>query len=140
MTWILNDPHRSLAYILADLGYDVWLTNNRGTRFSREHQVYIDKMENPKFWDFSFDEMAKYDIPANFEYIMNITKAKQLFYIGHSQGTTQMFAHLTTNPEFKKNIKAFVGLGPVITVGNQVIRKSIYFEIILYFRKALWCQ
>lgn len=120
MTWILNDPNKSLAYILADIGYDVWLTNNRGTRFSREHQIYINKMENSKFWDFSFDEMAEFDIPANFEYIKNITKSNQILYIGHSQGTTQMFAHLAVNPEFKKNIKAFIGLGPVIFVGNQV--------------------
>lgn len=127
MTWILNDPHRSLAFILADMGYDVWMTNNRGTRYSREHKVYINKMDNWRYWDFSFDEMAQYDIPANFEYIKNVTKAKQIIYIGHSQGTTQMFAHLCMKPEFKANIKAFIGLGPVTTVGNQV--KLILFSL-----------
>ena len=120
MTWVLNDPSHSLAYILADLGYDVWLTNNRGTRFSREDKIYINKMENPKFWDFSFDDMAEFDIPANFECIQNITGAKQVIYIGHSQGTTQLFAQLCMNPEFKSKIKVFIALGPVAMVGNQV--------------------
>lgn len=37
---------------------------------------------------FSFDEMAKYDIPASINFVLNKTGQEQLFYIGHSQGTT----------------------------------------------------
>lgn len=37
--------------------------------------------------------MAKYDLPAAFEYINNITH-KKIHYIGHSQGTMIMFAAL----------------------------------------------
>ena len=34
---------------------------------------------------FSFDEMAKYDLPASVDYIVNMTK-QRIHYIGHSQG------------------------------------------------------
>ncbi|XP_042495389.1 triacylglycerol lipase 2-like isoform X2 [Macadamia integrifolia] len=37
MTWLLNTPQQSLAFILADSGFDVWIANTRGTKFSRQH-------------------------------------------------------------------------------------------------------
>lgn len=32
--------------------------------------------------------MAKYDIPASVDFILKKTGQEQVFYIGHSQGTT----------------------------------------------------
>lgn len=37
--------------------------------------------------------MADYDLPAVFKYIYNATQQK-IHYIGHSQGTVQMFVAL----------------------------------------------
>ena len=72
------------------------------------------------YWQFSWDEMALYDLPANIEYIKNKTAVDQIVYVGHSQGTTQMFAQLTVNPEFRRNLKYFFGLGPVVNIKHQV--------------------
>ena len=36
-TWLLLPPESSLAFVLADKGFDVWLANTRGTKFSQGH-------------------------------------------------------------------------------------------------------
>lgn len=40
------------AYILSDLGYDVWLGNARGSTYSKEHETL--NTSDPKFWDFRY--------------------------------------------------------------------------------------
>ncbi|KAL0377303.1 UNVERIFIED_CONTAM: Triacylglycerol lipase 2 [Sesamum radiatum] len=37
MSWLMNPPEESLALILADNGFDVWISSVRGTQFSRRH-------------------------------------------------------------------------------------------------------
>lgn len=57
--------------------------------------------------------MAKYDLPAAFEYINNMTRQK-IHYIGHSQGTMIMFAALAENNAVIKSLLAsYSALGPV---------------------------
>lgn len=88
-----NYPHLSLATVLADEGYDVWIPNNRGNTFSRNHTTL--NPDKSKFWDFDYEDMALYDVPANLEYVAKATGVEKFPYIGHSQGTVQMFVALS---------------------------------------------
>ncbi|XP_028409163.1 gastric triacylglycerol lipase-like [Dendronephthya gigantea] len=114
--WVFNFPDDSLAYILADNGFDVWLGNSRGNRYARRNTHL--SPECLKFWKWSFDDLAKYDLPATVDYIRSTTKQDKLVYIGHSQGTLIAFAAFSTNPELAKKIKLFVALAPIATIGN----------------------
>ncbi|CAH8504762.1 unnamed protein product, partial [Dicrocoelium dendriticum] len=82
-TWVNNLQNQSLGFILADAGYDVWLGNSRGTNYSRGHAKLT--TDDQSYWDFSWDEMADYDLPASINYVLSTTKTKSLAYIGHSQ-------------------------------------------------------
>ncbi|XP_071668039.1 putative lysosomal acid lipase/cholesteryl ester hydrolase isoform X2 [Patagioenas fasciata] len=112
--WIANFEYNSLGFMLADAGYDVWLGNSRGNTWSRKHTHFTVKQE--EFWGFSFDEMAKYDIPASVDFILKKTGQQQVFYVGHSQGTTMAFIAFSTLPQLAKKIKMFFALAPVATV------------------------
>ena len=48
---------------LAEEGYDVWLGNSRGTEFSQTHS-YLNPEKDGKFWEFTWADMGKYDVPA----------------------------------------------------------------------------
>ena len=88
--WMLNE-HKSVAFILAKEGYDVWLGNNRGNIYSRGHQKLDprgDAEQQKEYFDYSFYEMGKYDLPAMIDTVLEETKASSISYIGHSQGTT----------------------------------------------------
>ena len=37
MEYVSHQPDKAPALVLANLGYDVWLGNNRGNRFSKAH-------------------------------------------------------------------------------------------------------
>ncbi|GIL46967.1 hypothetical protein Vafri_3829 [Volvox africanus] len=90
--FLVNGPGRSLAFLLADAGYDVWLGNVRGNTLSRSH-AFLDASD-ARFWQWSYDEMAAYDLPAMMQYALRTSGAPSLRYVGHSQGTTVLLAAL----------------------------------------------
>ena len=58
------------AFQLVRAGYDVWLGNNRGNQWSRDH-LYLDPMDqnDSRYWEFTFVEMGKFDTKAQVQQI-----------------------------------------------------------------------
>ena len=54
-------------------GYDVWLGNSRGNRYSTGHLTLDPIKDAEEYWDFDFVEMGLYDVPANVDYILRET-------------------------------------------------------------------
>ena len=58
----MNGRDGSLGFLLAAEGFDVWLGNTRGNRYSSSHETI--SPTSPEFWDWSWDAMARYYISA----------------------------------------------------------------------------
>lgn len=116
-TWFFNNASLDLSLELVDLGYDIWATNSRGSTYSNRHVKYT--VEDDAFWNFTMNEMGKYDVPANVHYVLNTTGFAKVIWIGHSQGTTQWFIANALDLNLAQYFKAFVGVGPAMYVYNQ---------------------
>ena len=117
--WIMNYADVAPAFVAARAGYDVWLGNSRGNTYSRAHTEYDPDKNEKKFWNFSWYEMGQYDIPAVIDTIQAKTGGQKVAYIGHSQGTTQMFSALSENSAyFADKVPLYVALGPVSKITN----------------------
>jgi len=119
-SWIMNDENIAPGLVLANKGYDIWFGNSRGNKYSTDHKT-LNSKTSAQYWEFSWMQMSEHDLVAAFPYIAQKTN-KKITYIGHSQGTTQMFAALANpngrNPAIINNLEKFAALGPVAYLGN----------------------
>ncbi|KAF7315223.1 Triacylglycerol lipase [Mycena indigotica] len=112
--WVcLTAAERSLPFVLVEQGFDVWLGNNRGNKYSKKSIHH--GPNSSKFWDYSIDDFAWHDIPDSINYILDCTKAKTLSYVGFSQGTAQAFAALSIHPQLNEKVNVFIALAPAMS-------------------------
>ncbi|ESZ96576.1 hypothetical protein SBOR_3078 [Sclerotinia borealis F-4128] len=141
--WVcLTDKERCLPFTLVERGYDVWLGNNRGNKYSKKsiHHSPTDMA----FWNFSMDDFAFHDIPDTIQYILDTTSAPSLSYIGFSQGTAQAFATLAVHPKLNDQINVFIALAPAMSpaglsngIVDALVKASPQVLFLLFGRRSI---
>lgn len=121
----------SLGFYMANRGYDVWLSNLRCNLYGQKHVNLTTR--DPKFWDFSLDELIAFDLPDTIDFVRKYTKKSKIGFVGHSQGNQIMFGLLSSRPEYAAIIEPFVALAPVAFTKHikSPIRLFTGFEPIL---------
>lgn len=84
--------------------------------------------------------MGLYDLPSMIKHIQKTTNSdKKITYVGHSQGTSQLFAGMTLLPEFyESRVNGFVALGPVTNLKNvnsTLLKAMVDYRLDLLFSK-----
>ena len=85
MSWV-EEGGDSLPGGLAERGYDVWLGNNRGARYSNKNRRDGEWSQKER-WNWSFAEMGMYDVPAFIDKMLEVTGKPKVTLMGYSMGT-----------------------------------------------------
>ena len=141
--WVcITEKARCLPFLLVDQGYDVWLGNNRGNKYSKKCMNHA-PTEN-EFWDFSMDQFAFHDIPDSINYVLTTTGQPSLSYIGFSQGTAQAFATLSIHPTLNSKVDVFVALAPAMAppglasgIVSSLVKTNPEILFLLFGRRAI---
>ena len=83
-SWGINKEY-SPAFVLANQGYDVWMTNSRGNKYSRGHSKHDPYWG--RYWDFGMFDLAR-DMEENIQFILDSTGQEKLSFVGHAHGAT----------------------------------------------------
>lgn len=110
--WLLLGPNEALPYLLRDAGFDVWLTNARGNKYSRFMTSFLDN--SSEFWDFSFHEMGTVDLPAVIDYVKIKSESdSDIDFVGFSMGATALLVLLSSLPQYNQVLKSATLLAPL---------------------------
>ncbi|KAF2905645.1 hypothetical protein ILUMI_00535 [Ignelater luminosus] len=117
LDFVIGGPDQSLAFILADNGFDVFLGNVRGSRFGRTHKT-LDPDHDPAFWRFCWEDIAVKDLPAIIDTIYSTARPEHLMYVGHMQGSTLFYIMASEKAEYRDRVHVMITLGPIAFLGN----------------------
>ena len=126
---------KSLAFILAKAGYDVWLGNNR-CGFEPKHNVLSYK--DPQMWAWNIRQMGVMDLAALISRVLEETGLPKAGLVCHSQGTTETFVALAKEqrPELGEKISVFCALAPAVYAGPLI--KKFYLKIMRLITPAMF--
>ncbi|KAF5291034.1 hypothetical protein FQA39_LY14467 [Lamprigera yunnana] len=108
----------SLGFMLADAGYDVWLSNSRGSEYSEEHTTITH--DDIRFWNYNSDDISLKDIPSILNYItIRNSQNGKIIYIGHSLGGSVALCYASSFPQKAKElVKLFILMAPAAGLEN----------------------
>lgn len=129
--------NRSLAFMLANNGYDVWLIGTRGAGSANQAHIKFrgpksidrsgasaDKVRVPflanigeatKYWNFSMDEIVKYEMPRQIDRVLDLTGASKVTLFGYSISPAMTLMLLAGHPEYARKVQNLVSMAPIIT-------------------------
>ncbi|KAG9509485.1 Thioredoxin domain-containing protein 11 [Fragariocoptes setiger] len=106
----------SLAFLLSNTGYDVFLLNMRGTDLSLGHRNL--SSSDSKYWDFAADELGLIDVRETLEFIRELTDTSKIGYAGHLLGTFTVTTLLAEHPKYADLIEPVISVAQVSYVAS----------------------
>lgn len=133
-----QSSNRSLAFMLANNGYDVWLTSTRGVdennrgylkempytsirlgknlsknMSSGEEELLIER-SRASYWSFTLDDQIAHELPSQIDLVLQVTGASKVTIFGYSNTALTTFALLSIRPDIATYVDTFIAVAPVV--------------------------
>ena len=87
MAWFEYGGKKPIPSGIVERGYDVWIGNNRGHRYSNKNKR-DGEWSLKERWEWSWAEMGVYDLPAFIDKMVEVTGKPKVTLIGYSMGSS----------------------------------------------------
>lgn len=147
----MTSSNRSLGFVLANNGFDVWLVGTRGSnrlnlghiKDSRGRNVVIDlngrnitkgemdyaRNRSQIYWQFGQDDVINYEVKVQIDKVRNITGSREYFLFSYSLSTPTTLAFFALYPEYAKDCRAYIQMAPAIAASHVTSQTDkFYFE------------
>lgn len=143
--------NRSLAFVLANNGHDVWLVSIRGSsKQNKAHKKYskqftslfnrdeskksiknnddrLDLSEMIKYWNYSMDEIISFELPQQMDKILQLTGAKNVSLIALSLSSQISLAMMASDPAHASKVHNYVVFAPILNnIGTNNFMKTFH--------------
>lgn len=150
----ITSSNRSMAFMLCNNGYDVWLMGTRGSnkqnlghikykaRFltdlladviSNEEEsdtIAREFVDTLKYFDYSMDELVDYEYPKQIETIVELSGSDKVTFVAMSFGTPIAFKLLCSNKAISKRIHNYVALLPLLNTKGTSRLVALAFKLL----------
>ncbi|XP_050522082.1 lipase 3-like isoform X1 [Daktulosphaira vitifoliae] len=125
----------SMAFSLADAGFDVWLSNYRAMGISNKMR-HLSQMN----WNYSIHELGIYDFPATVDFVLKHTNFSKVDVVGVSMGAGITLIGLSERPEYNAKIRKILMIAPAARNGHMLSIKPyrrliINYPVIQYLKR-----
>lgn len=142
----MTSSNRSLAFALANRGYDVWLVGGRGsnqfnsawTSRAKHYQAQQPNFEpdakmklawwSPLYWNHDLDDIIKNELPNQVDLIRNVTGSREFHLFSYSLSTATTMAFLGENPQFARSCRSYTQMAPVVAASHFTHSGKLYWE------------
>jgi len=136
--WLKGGDTNAVGFYLIQQGFDCWFANGRGSPYSRNHKD--SKITRMEYFNYTWADMGINDQPANYKHIQFIynNPEQKIIYLGHSQGTTQMYVALLdgkTKEFMTKYTEHYFSFAPIVFMTHI---SNIPYELISPFGDLLY--
>lgn len=136
--------NRSLALVLANNGFDVWLAETRGANDRNRRRVashaaetilkgknedmnmtlgenIVEFFKMRDFWAYDQDDLIAHELKSHMDTVLNVTGSEKVHLMTYSLSTPSSLAFLSIRPDYAEKIQGYISMAPIIS-GEGVSR------------------